>query len=83
MHEIISERAVLPGSTTARLFCASAMKDSSKSQPGCDKLRRLSASRLRKEVLGTGDNEIGIAHTMLESLLEFILREKCGGSVTD
>ena len=27
MHEIISERAVPPGSTTARLFCASAGKD--------------------------------------------------------
>ena len=82
MHEIISERAVLLGSTTARLFCASAMKDSLKSQSGCGKLSGPSASRLRKEILGTADEEVATAYTMLESLLEFI-RDKCVGSVTD
>ena len=84
MHEIISERAVLPGSTTSRLFCASAMKDSLKSQSGCDKLSGRSASRLRKKILGTRDKEVVTAYTMLESLLliEFI-RYKCGASVTD
>ena len=82
MHEIISERAIIPGSTRARLFCASAMKDSLKSQSGCDKLSGRSASRLRKEILGTGDKEVTAAYTMLKSLLEFI-RDKCGASVTD
>ena len=82
MHEIISERAVLPGSKTARLFCASAMKDSLKSQSGCDKLSGRSASHLRKEILGTRDKEVATACTMLESLLEFI-RDKCGASVID
>ena len=57
MHEIISERAVLPGTTTARLFCASAMKESFKSQTGCGKLSGSSTSRLRKDTLGTGDKE--------------------------
>ena len=71
MHEIISELVILPGSTTARLFCALAMKDSLKSQFGCDKLSGRSASRLRKEILGTGDKEVATAYTMLESLLEF------------
>ena len=82
MHEIISERAVLPGSTTARLFGALAMKDSLKSQSGYGKLIGRSRSRLRKEILGTGDKELATAYTMLESLLEFI-RDKRGGSVTD
>ena len=83
MHEIISEKTVFPGSTTARLFYASAMKSSLKSQSGCDKLSGRSASRLRKEILGTGDKEVATAYTMLESLLEFI-RDKCVvGSVTD
>ena len=55
MHEIISVRAVPPGSTTARFFCASAMKDSLKSWSGCDKLSGRFASRLHEEILGTGD----------------------------
>ena len=84
MNEIISERAVLPVSTTARLFCASAAEglDSLKSQSGCDKLSESSASRLREETLGTRDKEVATAYTMLESLLE-IIRDKCGVSVTD
>ena len=82
MHEIISERAVPSGSTTARLFCASAVKDSLKSQSECDKLSGRSASRLRKEILGTRDEEVATAYTMLESLLE-IIRDKSGASVTD
>ena len=82
MHEIISERAVPLGSTTARLFCASAGKDSLKSQSGCDKLSGRSASRLRKEILGTRDKEVTTAYTMLETLLE-IIRDNCGASVTD
>ena len=60
MHDIIAERAVsaLPGITAARLFCASAMKDSLKSQSGwCGKLTGRSTCRLRKEILGTGDKE--------------------------
>ena len=64
MHEIISERAVPPGSTTARLFCASAVKDSLKSQSGCDKLSERSASRLRKEILGTRDKEVATAYNI-------------------
>jgi hypothetical protein len=82
MHEIISQRAVLPGSTTARLFSTSVMKDSLRSQSGCDKLSGRSTSRLRKEILGTGDKEVATAYTMLESLLEFI-RDKCGANVTE
>ena len=83
MHEIISPRAVLPGSTTARLFSTSVMKDSLRSQSGCDKLSGRSTSRLRKEILGTGDKEVATAYyTMLESLLEFI-RDKCGANVTE
>ena len=77
MHEIISERAVTPGSTTARLFATSL-----KSQSCCDKLSGRSASRLRKEILGTRDKKVAAAYTMLESLLEFI-RDKRGASVTD
>ena len=79
MHEIIFERAVHPGSTTTRLFNTSVIKDSLKSQSGPDKLSGRSASRLRKEILGTGNKEVDTAYTMLESLLEFM----CGGSVTD
>jgi len=82
MHEIISQRAVLPGSTTARLFSTSVMKDSLRSQSGCDKLSGRSTSRLRKEILGTGDKEVATGYTMLESLLEFI-RDKCGANVTE
>ena len=83
MQEIISERAALPGSPTARLFCASAMKDSLKSQSGCEKRSgRSASSRLRKEILGTRDKQVATAYTILESLLEFI-RDKCGASVTD
>ena len=82
IHEINSERAVIPGSTTTWLYCASAMKDSLKSHPGCGKVSGRSASRLRKEILGTGDEEVATPYTMLESFLEFI-RDKCGGSVTD
>ena len=70
MHEIISERAVRSGSTTARLFCASAMKDSLKSQSGCDKLSGRSTSHFRKEILGTEDKEVATAYTMFESLLK-------------
>ena len=55
MHEIISDRAMLPGSTTTRFYNVSAMKDSFKSQSGCDKLSGCSVSRLLKEILGTGD----------------------------
>ena len=72
MHEIISETAVLPGSTTTRLYCASAKKDSLKSQSGCGKLSERSASRLRKEILGTGDKEVATTYTILESFLEFL-----------
>ena len=86
MHEIIFKRAVLPGSTTARLFLPFShdMKrtDSLKYQAECDKLSGRSASRLRKEILGTRDKEVPTAYTMLESLLE-IIRDKCGASVTD
>ena len=65
MHEIISERAVPPGSTTARLFFASVVKDSLKSQSGSDKLSERSASRLRnKEILGTRDKEVAIAYNI-------------------
>ena len=62
MHQIISEREVLPGSTTTRFFCASAIKNSLKSQTGCGKLSGRSASRLRKEILGTRDKEIATAY---------------------
>ena len=56
--------------------------DSLKSQSEYDKLSGRSASRLRKEILGTRDKEVPTAYTMLESLLE-IIRDKCGASVTD
>ena len=82
MHEVISERAVLQGSTTTRLYYASAMKASSKSQSGCGKLSRRSASNLCKEILRTEDKEVATSYTMLESFIEFI-RDKRGGSVTD
>ena len=73
MYDIISERAVLPGSTTTRLdYCASAMNDSLKFQSGCGKLSGRSASLLREEILGTGDKKVATSYTMLESFLEFI-----------
>ena len=61
---------------------ASSLKNSLKSQTGCGKLSGRSASRLRKEILGTGDKEVSASYTMLDSFFEFI-RDKCGGSVTD
>ena len=61
---------------------ASSLKNSLKSQTGCDKLSGRSASRLRKEILGTGDKEVAASYTTLDSFFEFI-RDKCGGSVTD
>ena len=73
MYEIISERAVLPGSTTEGYLALQSWRtDSLKSQSGCDKLSGRSASRLRKESLGTRDKEVATACTMPASLLEFI-----------
>ena len=60
---------MIVGRATAMLFCASAMKDSIKSQSGYGKPSGRSASRLRKQILGTGDKETATAYTMLESLL--------------
>ena len=58
------------------------LKNSLKSQTGCGKLSGRSASRLRKEILGTGDKKVAAWYTMLDSFFEFI-PDKCGGSVTD